>query len=91
MAESNQSPSSPAVESYAAWRSVEDELPKYGEQVLVYRPDIEPSVTALARYSGINRGPNTPYYWDNRYGGSNINLPEAVTHWAPMPSGPDAA
>lgn len=89
--EESTSPGSPVAGGYAAWRSVEDELPQYGEEVLVYRPDLEPHVTALARYSGINRGPEIPYYWDNRYGGSNTNLHEAVTHWAPLPDGPDAA
>lgn len=73
------------------WISVNDQLPPIGQEVLVYVPskierDRNP-VTSLVRL--IRHEAARDFYWDNNYGGSNIHLQESVTHWAPLPNGPE--
>lgn len=69
------------------WVSVEDRLPEIGEEVIVYVPNSNRNkVTSLAMY--IRYEGATEFHWDNQYGGSNIHLQNAVTHWQPLPKPP---
>lgn len=69
------------------WIPIEDELPPIGKEVQVYCPNKMQKgrnpVTALARFIR-HEGLDSPYYWDNFYGGSNYTNPESVTHWMPL-------
>lgn len=73
------------------WISVNDSLPPIGQEVQVYCPNKIPKgrnpVTALARFVR-HEGLDSPYYWDNFYGGSNYTNPESVTHWKPLSKPP---
>ena len=77
------------------WVSVSESVPPPGIEVLVYMPSkkepipgyIYHRVTALSTripYEG-----STDYSWDNRYGGGNCHLASTITHWKPLPNGPD--
>lgn len=63
------------------WISVEDRLPEYGEEANVLTKDGR--VTSLARFKRYEEAET--YYWDNNYGQGNVHLPEAITHWQPLP------
>lgn len=68
------------------WISVKDRLPEIGQEVIVYCPSCKRKVTALCRLIRYEEAVN--FYWDNSYGGSNIHVQDAVTHWMPLPEAP---
>lgn len=74
------------------WVSVKDRLPEIGTEVQVYVPSkldfSRNPVTALTRLICYEEA--LDYYWNNNYGGSNIHVQDAVTHWRPLSSPPTA-
>jgi hypothetical protein len=71
------------------WINVKDQLPEIGREVIVFSPNSNDGtgrVTALTRL--IRYEEATQFYWDNSYGGSNIYIQSAITHWMPLPEPP---
>lgn len=71
------------------WISVKDKLPPIGQEVIVYSPKSNSGdgrVTALCRKIRYEEATN--FYWDNDYGGSNVYVQDAITHWMPLPEPP---
>jgi hypothetical protein len=71
------------------WISVKDKLPEIGKEVIVFSPRSNQGkgrVTALSRY--IRYEGAVDFYWDNSYGGRNVYVQEAITHWMPLPKPP---
>lgn len=62
-----------------------DSLPEIGTEVNVYVPSLNQvtSLCRLIRYEGA-----LEYYWNNIYGGCNIHVQNAVSHWKPLPNWP---
>lgn len=73
------------VREVPGWISVDERLPEYGAEVLVFQPEKERKVTALARFTS-----NVwDYYWDAAHiGKGRMTRPASVTHWMSLPAAP---
>ena len=69
------------------WISVEDELPPYNRDVLVYRPNMAMKIL-VDNYAWHYRDDDDEWYEDWALYGKDANGNPVVTHWAYLPEPP---
>ena len=66
------------------WISVEDKLPPYNRDVLVYRPNMAMKIL-VDNYAWHYRDDDDEWYEDWALYGKDTNGNPVVTHWMPLP------
>ena len=69
------------------WISVEDKLPPYNRDVLVYRPNMAMKIL-VDNYAWHYRDDDDAWYEDWALSGKDANGNPVVTHWAYLPQPP---
>ena len=69
------------------WISVEDKLPPYNRDVLVYRPNMAMKIL-VDNYAWHYRDDDDEWYEDWALSGKDANGNPVVTHWAYLPQPP---
>ena len=69
------------------WISVDDKLPPYNRDVLVYRPNMAMKIL-VDKYAWHYRGDDDEWYEDWALYGKDTNGNPVVTHWAYLPNPP---
>ena len=70
------------------WISVEDELPPYNLDVLVYRPNMAMKIL-VDNYAWHYREDDGEWYEDWALYGKDANGNPAITHWSYLPQPPE--
>ena len=69
------------------WISVEDKLPPYNRDVLVYRPNMAMKIL-VDKYAWHYRDDDNEWYEDWALYGKDANGNPVITHWAYLPQPP---
>ena len=69
------------------WISVEDKLPPYNRDVLVYRPNMAMKIL-VDNYAWHYRDDDDEWYEDWALSGKDANGNPVITHWAYLPQPP---
>ena len=69
------------------WISVEDKLPPYNHDVLVYRPDMAMKIV-VDSYDGYYGEDDGEWYEGWAKYGKDIHNNPLITHWMPLPQPP---
>ena len=69
------------------WISVEDKLPPYNRDVLVYRPNMAVKIL-VDNYAWHYRDDDGEWYEDWALSGKDANGNPVITHWAYLPQPP---
>ena len=75
------------VATVQEWISVEDELPPYNRDVLVYRPNMAMKIL-VDNYAWHYRDDDDEWYEDWALCGKDTNGNPVITHWAYLPEPP---
>ena len=70
------------------WISVEDKLPPYNRDVLVYRPNMAMKIL-VDNYAWHYRDDDDEWYEDWALCGKDTNGNPVITHWAYLPQPPE--
>ena len=69
------------------WISVDDKLPPYNRDVLVYRPNMAMKIL-VDNYAGYYGDDDDEWYEDWALSGKDANGNPVITHWAYLPQPP---